>query len=408
MPPLTVFHRRPPWRADDTICESRDRLTDILVSMGVFVIGMHRSGTSALTRLIADLGLFVGNPEQLMPASKDNETGYYEVLSLSDHNESLLSSLGGQAMAPPDMGDGWVDRLSDRVAKSIEIFNGVLRNSSWVWKDPRNCLLLPYWRELFQEKHVAVAIFRHPTEVAASLVRRDITVPLGMSSSAAAVALWEFYVRASLEAMTSMPVLCTTYDSLLSHPDQLYADLGSFFETYDIEFDPIASPLGISAELRHHEGQSNSDLTVEQLGLVRIVNGLVGVHDSFVPPDLEPMAPSSRRLMSERRASARSIAKLVGELTHRRQVIDDMTVELDHRQHLLDDMAVELDHRRQLVDDLAGQLERASAEAARWRGSVDRLATECDRRDSRAEELEGDLEAAYARIHIRAQPKCGC
>ena len=60
------------------------------------------------------------------------------------------------------------------------------------------------------------------------------------------------------------------------------------------------------------------------------------------------------------------------------------------------------------LDDLAGQLERASAEAARWRGSVDRLATECDRRDSRAEELEGDLEAAYARIHIRAQPKCGC
>ena len=50
----------------------------------LMVLGMHRSGTSALTRIFSLLGADL--PKNLMPPSPANKTGYWESQDLMDHS----------------------------------------------------------------------------------------------------------------------------------------------------------------------------------------------------------------------------------------------------------------------------------------------------------------------------------
>ena len=42
----------------------------------ILILGMHRSGTSALTGVLSLLDVYLGS--ELMPASEDNKKGYFE------------------------------------------------------------------------------------------------------------------------------------------------------------------------------------------------------------------------------------------------------------------------------------------------------------------------------------------
>ena len=57
------------------------------------ILGMHRSGTSALAGLVQLLGVNLG--EDLLPAMPEvNEKGFFEHQEILDIHEGLLKSLG--------------------------------------------------------------------------------------------------------------------------------------------------------------------------------------------------------------------------------------------------------------------------------------------------------------------------
>jgi hypothetical protein len=58
----------------------------------ILVLGMHRSGTSALTGTLAKLGASL--PKDLMPANESNPRGYWESLGLVKLHDELLASAG--------------------------------------------------------------------------------------------------------------------------------------------------------------------------------------------------------------------------------------------------------------------------------------------------------------------------
>ncbi len=68
---------------------------------GVLVLGMHRSGTSAVARLLDGLGLDAGPVEGLIGPTDHNPHGHFEVQALVDFNDRLLAELGGTWVAPP-------------------------------------------------------------------------------------------------------------------------------------------------------------------------------------------------------------------------------------------------------------------------------------------------------------------
>ena len=58
--------------------------------MDLLVFGMHRSGTSAITGLLAEMSFIPGRPGHLYKADQDNEQGYYEDEIVVQCNEKLL------------------------------------------------------------------------------------------------------------------------------------------------------------------------------------------------------------------------------------------------------------------------------------------------------------------------------
>ncbi len=67
---------------------------------GVLVLGMHRSGTSALTRALGLLGLETGRRSDLMDAAPSNRSGHWEINALTECNDDLLRAAGGRWSGP--------------------------------------------------------------------------------------------------------------------------------------------------------------------------------------------------------------------------------------------------------------------------------------------------------------------
>ncbi|MGO1118058.1 sulfotransferase [Rhodovibrionaceae bacterium A322] len=147
----------------------------------LFILGMHRSGTSALTRLCNLLGADLGS--NLLPAQSDNERGFWENEDLVALNESLLNELGRAWNDPAALPENWINNaiLPSVRSEITKVLDRDFSDSAfWAVKDPRLSLLLPLWEELAlqQESRVHCLItLRNPLEVAGSLKRRN-SLPL--------------------------------------------------------------------------------------------------------------------------------------------------------------------------------------------------------------------------------------
>ncbi len=91
-----------------------------------------------------------------------------------------------------------------------------------VWKDPRLCLLYPYWRQLLPTPLAAVMVWRSPSGVADSLHRRDGMDPI------LGLALWERYNRQGLTDLDGVDTYLIHYERLLAEPDRTVESLASW------------------------------------------------------------------------------------------------------------------------------------------------------------------------------------
>ena len=150
----------------------------------ILVVGMHRSGTSALTRVLSLCGAAL--PRDISEPGDDNPTGHWESPPAKDLNDGFLEARGsawddaGLAFRNPPRGDAFARDVapSDRYVLAIEnlLAHQAERGRTVVLKEPRITILLRYWltaakRAGFTPK--AIHIFRHPADVAASLAVRN-------------------------------------------------------------------------------------------------------------------------------------------------------------------------------------------------------------------------------------------
>src|ERR1700677_1412469 len=111
--------------------------------MGALVLGMHRSGTSALAGALEAMGLRVGPGEDVMPADIANPEGYYELWSVVRADDDLLADFGGRWDSPPDFTKDWSDGdVAQEFVRTMrahlsELFDG----ERYLLKDPRMSLL---------------------------------------------------------------------------------------------------------------------------------------------------------------------------------------------------------------------------------------------------------------------------
>ncbi|HYM72888.1 MAG TPA: glycosyltransferase [Stellaceae bacterium] len=143
----------------------------------IVVLGMHRSGTSALTGMLHHLGVALG--ERLMPATIDNPRGYWEHTDIVAAHDRLLSALGSawDDIRPLPGGFEHGEPAADGRRELAAIVRRDFAEAPlWALKDPRLCRLMPLWSMLFDEERISpryILALRHPLDVAASLDARD-------------------------------------------------------------------------------------------------------------------------------------------------------------------------------------------------------------------------------------------
>ena len=144
-------------------------------SRGIVVVGMHRSGTSALSGILRLLGFDLG--ANLLGPNEFNPTGYWENQSVVRLNDRILSHLGtswSDVFLPPyhldrtDLRELFETEARDLLDKA---FSG---KRNWVLKDPRFSMLTDFWLPYLGERDISIIhVVRHPLQVANSLERRD-------------------------------------------------------------------------------------------------------------------------------------------------------------------------------------------------------------------------------------------
>lgn len=176
------------------------------------VVGMHRSGTSAVTRVVNLLGVPLGRADDVYSA-EDNPSGHWESRQLCALDNVILHVFGGFDIAMPPMPRAWLQ--SRRAARLRPVmratFDNVYQDGRWLWKDPRLCLTLPLWRQVLNDFCV-VFVIRDADPVVRSLHRRD-----GFPRSYC-YALWDDYNRRAAVASSGLPVVRVDFDSMLEDP----------------------------------------------------------------------------------------------------------------------------------------------------------------------------------------------
>jgi hypothetical protein len=145
-------------------------------STAICVLGMHRSGTSAMAGLLSLHGVEFGR--NLMKAGEDNPKGFFEHYEVVGCHISLLEALGSYYDDILPLPAGWERRpetVQHREFLRRLIFNEFAGKPLWGFKDPRACRLLPLWFPLFKElgsdpRFILMA--RNPDEIASSMFAR--------------------------------------------------------------------------------------------------------------------------------------------------------------------------------------------------------------------------------------------
>ena len=141
----------------------------MIPTTSVPILGMHRSGTSALAGSLQQCGVYLHKVFEWNPFNQKGNRENADIMAL---NDSILLFNEGSWDSPP-LSIKWTkehvesrDMIIDRFLQS--------RHKVWGFKDPRTLFTLEFWLEGLADTTVKYAgSFRHPLPVARSLEARN-------------------------------------------------------------------------------------------------------------------------------------------------------------------------------------------------------------------------------------------
>ncbi len=211
----------------------------------VIVLGMHRSGTSAVAGVLHKLGVEMGT-DLMLGDSEANPAGYYEDRPVMKLNEDILTCWGGSWDRVPTAAYLSLARLPDKLAFGVRDYldNRTLCVDRWGWKDPRTVLTLSVWLPLLNNPKIVI-VQRNSASVLRSLDLREKKKTINECR-----ALMQLYEN-RLQRQTSLTDNFTLpYEQLIVEPENIIDDLVSF-----INHSPSAQQL--QAAVQHVDPDLN-------------------------------------------------------------------------------------------------------------------------------------------------------
>jgi len=226
-----------------------------------------RSGSSALTSLLSDMGISMGAQEKLKQSDEYNPKGYFELKKVLEVNEKILREGVDALIWEIGKSFGW---SRQETTKTIELFSWtVARNpirpqdvndstreeitnitrsmsvggEAWLLKDARMCATLPVWEEYIDP--VCIVLWRHPAEVQRSL-KKMTGIPTKIS-----LQLWYAYSRMAFMVSDRHPRICLSYQDLIENTETVQEKIGRFL-----------SDQGLGASRFSRSGENQIDISL--------------------------------------------------------------------------------------------------------------------------------------------------
>lgn len=235
----------------------------------ILILGMHRSGTSALTRVLNIAGAKL--PNCLMGAGVGNELGHWEPARLASYHDGLLFELNTHW-------SDWrkIDWGALPLSRRQQIKSDIVRHLEddygeeelIVLKEPRICRFTPFFLEALAEAKYDVRVIlpvRNPLEIADSLKKRGDSGPAETMHFHSSL-LWLRHVLDAEVATRDIPRAIISYDSLLSNWRETLALLSRRLSVnWPNSPDEIGTRVQdfLASERRHHR-YSTEDLYLHE------------------------------------------------------------------------------------------------------------------------------------------------
>ncbi len=309
----------------------------------VVVLGMHRSGTSAVTRGLSALGVPLGK-NLMPPVLNDNDKGYFEDLEINDINIELLTALKRDwhtlSRIPPESFQS--EPLKLLKLRAIELMRTKIGDRTFGFKNPRTAPLLPFWQTVFNELDISpsyVIAIRNPKGVAQSIQKRT-----GFDFEKSYY-LWLEHVLPAILETAGAPRIVIDFDLLMANPS---GQLQRMAKALGLPFDPDAPSIQeyvsefLDRNLRHSQFDLK-DLSEDRAAapdvlrayrmLVRLSGGennvsVSPIEEEFKDIDnrLNAMSPALEYMSR----SDRRVADLVQVVTEREARVAEKDSQLDH------------------------------------------------------------------------------
>lgn len=227
----------------------------LVMNTAICVIGMHRSGTSAITKTISCLGIDLGNEDSLMEGAEDNPLGFWENRKITLMNDRILNKLQREWCSVLPLDEGWWKKPeTEKLKKELtELIRAEYPDQKiWIWKDPRTTLLLPLWQEIMSELNIQlkyVVCVRNPNDVYKSLKKRD-----GFSPKRA-MDLWSLYTLNALYWTRDRQRIIVRYEELIEDWENVLREVS---DSLNLKWPNDTTKLKreiesfLKPELRHH------------------------------------------------------------------------------------------------------------------------------------------------------------
>ena len=227
------------------------RTRNKIASHLIFILGMHRSGTSALAGMLAKAGFSA--PSDLMPATTANPKGYWESLGIIRRNEDFIIEMESHWSSSLPLPTGWNESNSARKWRTslINLISEAYSGAELpIIKDPRFCKLikgLEPWLESRLIDSSFIIPIRHPLEVANSLHQAE-----GIEHYKA-LRLWMESIFMTEKATRGNRRKFICFDDLIQEPSNaLEACLNLVESSYD--------PIDTTSTLNCHKGEGPETL----------------------------------------------------------------------------------------------------------------------------------------------------
>lgn len=182
----------------------------------ICIIGMHRSGTSTISRAVNLLGAYLGEEKDLMKPAVDNPEGFWERQDIADLDDRILAFYKKDWDCLVPQPEGWhrsegLAQLREEVKALISMhFSG---KPLWAWKDPRTTIVFEIWKDAVAEMGADLTclfVVRNPLDVARSHQKRDgFSLEKGFG-------IWFNYNLAALRSTDDVKRSFISYDRFLA------------------------------------------------------------------------------------------------------------------------------------------------------------------------------------------------